>query len=537
MAKFEAFLNNCRHGNFLEIEALLLEGISPDEQNTEGETGLQISAANGHLDIVKLLLKNGAFVDLANNYGWTPLMHAARHGHHEVVSFLIQMKAKINISNRLGVRPIDVAAWHGNLSCLKLLIEGGAIIDSLSIISSQNDICDISPLMVASLRGHNFTLKTLLEKGSAVNQASPITGLTPLMLAACNGFKSTSEILIEFGCDPNITDICDRTALDLATVCCRYDVIAFLANMTQPTLKKYIGNVLHDINILQVVRTGDVVQMKSLLQRNQNFSNYKDPNDGVTPLMVACMLGFISIVNLLISNKADLNAQDKTNGWTPLMYAVFHRQAETVHLLLDKGADVDICTSNGYTALDLAIHADSSETDILATLLAHSTSEELLNPGDYPRGLSYSSSTMKQSHLTVQKASSRSDSQARLKDILGGLSSHLRQFSRSSAQSPNIDPEIFDETLYDVFPDEDVKEASTEGKFLCLSKFYAPNEHFAHLVKEQEVEALNLPPLPSHVTSVDLVKTICPRKDKTSRSMGTKLVLIRSLRNIIFLIA
>ena len=32
------------------------------------------------------------------------------------------------------------------------------------------------------------------------------------------------------------------------------------------------------------------------------------------------------------------------------------RQAEIVHLLLDKGVDIDIYTSNGYTALDLALH-------------------------------------------------------------------------------------------------------------------------------------------------------------------------------------
>lgn len=63
---------------------------------------MQISAANGYLDIVTLLLNKGASVDLPNNYGWTPLMHAVRYGHVEIVSLLIRKKAKINISNRLG---------------------------------------------------------------------------------------------------------------------------------------------------------------------------------------------------------------------------------------------------------------------------------------------------------------------------------------------------------------------------------------------------------------------------------------------------
>lgn len=77
-------------------------GLSPDVQNAEGETALQISAANGYVNIVTFLLNKGASVDLSNNYGWTPLMHAARYGHVEIVSLLIRKKAKINISNRLG---------------------------------------------------------------------------------------------------------------------------------------------------------------------------------------------------------------------------------------------------------------------------------------------------------------------------------------------------------------------------------------------------------------------------------------------------
>lgn len=77
-------------------------GLSPNVQNAEGETALQISAANGYVDIVSLLLNKRASVDLSNNYGWTPLMHAARYGHVEIVSLLIRKTAKINITNRLG---------------------------------------------------------------------------------------------------------------------------------------------------------------------------------------------------------------------------------------------------------------------------------------------------------------------------------------------------------------------------------------------------------------------------------------------------
>lgn len=74
-----------------------------------------------------------------------------------------------------------------------------------------------------------------------------------------------------------------------------------------------------------VVFIGNTAKIKSLLQKVPSLSNYADPDDGVTPLMIACMLGFVEILDILISSGADLNAQDTKNGWTPLMYAVFHR--------------------------------------------------------------------------------------------------------------------------------------------------------------------------------------------------------------------
>lgn len=74
------------------------------------------------------------------------------------------------------MRAIDIAAWYGNLSCLKLIMEAGAIIDNISLLGLQNELCDISSLMVASLKGHTTIVKKLLEEGSCISQASPITG-------------------------------------------------------------------------------------------------------------------------------------------------------------------------------------------------------------------------------------------------------------------------------------------------------------------------------------------------------------------------
>lgn len=61
------------------------------------------------------------------------------------------------------------------------------------------------------------------------------------MLAACKGYKNIIEILIEWRADVNKTDICGRTALDLAVVCGQKDTVTYLENVTLPNSKKCSG--------------------------------------------------------------------------------------------------------------------------------------------------------------------------------------------------------------------------------------------------------------------------------------------------------
>ena len=52
-----------------------------DSSDDQGFTGLQMAAANGHEELVRLMIMRGAALDKCNQYEWTPLLHAARHGH------------------------------------------------------------------------------------------------------------------------------------------------------------------------------------------------------------------------------------------------------------------------------------------------------------------------------------------------------------------------------------------------------------------------------------------------------------------------
>jgi len=54
------------------------------------------------------------------------------------------------------------------------------------------------------------------------------TFMTPLMCAAINGHMTTAQILMESGCDPNLTDVNDKTALQLAHDKGKKEVFGFL---------------------------------------------------------------------------------------------------------------------------------------------------------------------------------------------------------------------------------------------------------------------------------------------------------------------
>jgi ankyrin repeat protein len=101
-------------------------------------TPLQLAAAIGRVDIVRVLLDSGASVGRTNHKGWTALHVAAFHGQLEVCRLLLDRGAYINaVTWRKKYSPLHSAARKGHLSVVKLLVERGVNIrhknaDSLS---------------------------------------------------------------------------------------------------------------------------------------------------------------------------------------------------------------------------------------------------------------------------------------------------------------------------------------------------------------------------------------------------------------------
>ncbi|XP_014678687.1 PREDICTED: ankyrin repeat and SAM domain-containing protein 6-like [Priapulus caudatus] len=316
MTTLQQMLAASESGDVSLVRSLLDEGAAVDAADHEGATPLQTAAANGREEIARLLLMRGAALDRANAYGWSALMQAARAGHHPVVALLLQHKADADRRNLLGASALALAARGGHVSVVRLLLDAGADPDPCGAA------CEFTALVAAATHGADPVARLLLDRGGGDAAHRMLsTGASALMAAAQNGHMTTCQLLVERGCDANATDVCERTALDLARERHCKEVQGYLERKTTHRPKKDKKDTKPDI--IDSAKAGDLKTVVRILDNDPLQVNCVD-KDGATALMFAAMLGKQDIVELLVQRGADVNKQDKVSHWTALMQAVYH---------------------------------------------------------------------------------------------------------------------------------------------------------------------------------------------------------------------
>ena len=224
--------------------------------------------------------------------------------------------------DRLGIE-------YSEKSFLHRLRKGDAILTNLFLTSgmnpnarflrsydstSQGELNEPTPLMIAARDGHSKLVRLLLARGADVN-ALATNGQTALMYAARYAPVDVMESLIKKGAKVNAKDEDGKTALTFAVLFDRVEII------------------------------------KSLLQ-NGGDVNARD-RFHFTPLMQAAIKGKANIITVLLTNGADLTAAND-QGQTVLMLATEYNRIEAVRLLLMNGADIRSRDKKNRTALDVA---------------------------------------------------------------------------------------------------------------------------------------------------------------------------------------
>ncbi|GLB45326.1 hypothetical protein LshimejAT787_2100860 [Lyophyllum shimeji] len=324
-----------------------------------GQSGLHVVAAAGLLSAAGWLLDAGSNADSRDPKGFTPLLYACQAEHTQMVRFLISQGASVN-ATYFGedITALHFAVTSGNNELVNVLLEVGADIDACTRMG-------VTPLSLASWLGHEPLVRSLLDKGAAIDPPYPFLrsvfrhlrprksnadgiplelrpllaiGLesnTPLYRAADNGHGEVVQVLLEHGADINAKDIDGKTAL--------HGAAAAWSSLAVVRL---------------LLEKGAIVDAKCAR--------------GTTPLYEAAQQRDgrgRDVIVLLLEHGADVNAKC-IGGETALHAAAARSSLEVVRVLLEKGAIVDAKCARGTTPLYEAAERDQ-DRDVIALLLKH----------------------------------------------------------------------------------------------------------------------------------------------------------------------
>ncbi|CAL4166932.1 unnamed protein product, partial [Meganyctiphanes norvegica] len=90
------------------------------------------------------------------------------------------------------------------------------------------------------------------------------------------------------------------------------------------------------MKLFDAAKVGDGPGVQAAIQ-NQADINWKNP-DGVTPLLIASLMGHSTIVEMLLNANVDVNMK-ANDGRTPLWAATIMGRSAVVKMLLKEGAE------------------------------------------------------------------------------------------------------------------------------------------------------------------------------------------------------
>ena len=288
---------------------------------------------------VELVLNDGLDINTPALCNRTPLLWASLSSSGEFIETLIELGANVNAQRTDDkVTPLILSAYWNNFMAVYLLLNHGAD-------ANIADADGYSPLQTAVKRGFFYITKLLIKKGISVNLQSK-EERTPLCQNEADvtiGYKekSTERLYLVLGKDKG------RAA---------WHYVLVKKHLLGLFLKRSKGGSLDVADFGAVLRSGwgedppEGTTDKILKECDFKFKEIP----GVTVLHTASKQNNEpEIIDLLVKSGANVNAQD-AEGFTPLHMAAIHGNLKVVKKLVDLEADVNIITTDGKSAAELA---------------------------------------------------------------------------------------------------------------------------------------------------------------------------------------
>ncbi|KAF4534371.1 Ankyrin repeat domain-containing protein 50 [Lasiodiplodia theobromae] len=338
------------------------------------------------------------------------LRYASRHwGHHarKCEQELLQNENFVNILRKfLGNRSLTYAAgqasnaegywngysqepaywlWSHTLASFGLVeiftrilsLHNGSHFE-ITDIDFEDEHCIMTPLALACSRGHEETVKVLLDSDVRLDSGVAFGYPTPLGHAINNGHHAVVQLFIDLRPDAvdlnSITHCRRRPPLTAAARNGFYDTVDVLIHHGQG---RVAVDTIKDINrrtpLSYAAQFGHYKIVQLLTSLPAVNPNRKD-KFGNTPLMLAAQNGHAEIVNLLMDLGPEKVNANHTNvsGRTALQEATVHNHLEAVEALVaypPDRVDVNVCTE-AFMQTALAYAAEKGLETIARALVS-----------------------------------------------------------------------------------------------------------------------------------------------------------------------
>ena len=185
----------------------------------------------------------------------------------------------------------------------------------------------------------------------------------PLHILSLYGLKRTAETLPDLVTLLQEVDGSGKTCLDYALMGRHHDMSLWLIEQIQLTQGQ-----LRDREKIYAIHVsaglGWITVLEKLISDEERLID-STQKEGPTPLSRACILGEHNIAKILIERGANVNLKDG-DGNTPLINATYHVHASLVELLLKNGADPNGSNTATFTPLH---HAAGNDNERIAQAL------------------------------------------------------------------------------------------------------------------------------------------------------------------------
>jgi len=352
--------NRCLHWavknrNLKMIELLLNAGAFLEEVNQDKQTAMQLAAALGYWDCVKLMADTKK-TDETDAFKYTDVLFTAikthqaspESDHIEVITSLIAAGADLAALNADKTTPIQLAKILKHWDCVVAIAKAKK--------TCKTDIAHYgSPLIIAVSNNDYDTAKVLLEAGASTTWYTSDDENRCLHWAVKNRNIKLIELLLKHNSDLTTKNKKGKTPIQLAAELEYWDCVETIAKKNDSDDKEEAA---YGDAVRRAVIKGQLNTVKVLVKAKAPVT-WQTTSTKMTCLHEAvCQDNNLEMVQLLLSNGANIAAVN-TDDRTPIMLAASKKQWTYVEAIANSQKIDEQDTVKYGAALYYAVYYDN----------------------------------------------------------------------------------------------------------------------------------------------------------------------------------